>query len=208
MTTKVLHLSWCGDEKANSDFMMKVFVNNTEVICDYLENEWQSDISFVCDELNLKITVGKEDGKQGIWFNRKFNTATDTEYSCEVKGSQKGGFKVKFSEGDEIKAGTPSISSPIIVAFTSFLFPIYGFIVGITNKYHRREAFIAGFVGFLCAMIFSFTTEPGDKIAFGIKNIPLLEYEPFSFTDFAINILVGGIATLLGLFSSLLKSLL
>lgn len=57
-------------------------------------------------------------------------------------------------------------------------------------------------------MIFSFTTEPGDKIAFGIKNIPLLEYEPFSFTDFAINILVGGIATLLGLFSSLLKSLL
>lgn len=76
MATKVLHLSWGGDDKANSNFMMKVYVDDTEVICDYFENGWSSDISFASDELNLKITVGKEDGKQGTWLNRKFNTAT------------------------------------------------------------------------------------------------------------------------------------
>lgn len=207
MTTKVLHLSWCGDEKANSDFMMKVFVDNTEVICDYFENGWSSDISFASDELNLKITVGKEDGKQGTWLNRKFNTATDDEYTCEIKGSQKAGLKVKFSEGDEIKAGTPTISSPVTVAFMSFLFPIYGFIVGITNKYHRKEALISGVVGFLFAMIFSFTAESGDKIAFGIGKISILEYDPFSFTDFVINILAGGIASLRGIIYMFFESL-
>lgn len=46
-----------------------------------------------------------------------------------------------------------------------------------------------------------------DTIGFGLGRLTLLEYKPFSFLDWIINLLIGGISSINGLLRMLLESL-
>lgn len=89
----------------------------------------------------------------------------------------------------------------------SFFFPVYGIYKAITDAYMRAAALIGGGIGFLLSFSVSFMADKYDTIGFGLGRFILLEYKPFSFLDWIINLLIGGISSINGLLRMLLESL-
>lgn len=209
----VLHFSWEGDSKGGNDWQLSVHLNGQEVVSSNYTEGWSSDIPLASSDrtLELKLIMDRGDGRKVTLFKRSFQINPGSNYTCETEGSAKNasGLGVRFCEGDELTEGTPKVSgNKFYVVFMSILFPIYGIYKASTDSYMRAAALIGGAVGFILATIVSAMTDKGDTLAFGIGSMKIMEYEPFSFLDIVINLLIGGLASINGLLRLLLESLL
>lgn len=212
-----LHFYWDGDDRGSDDFKLKVFVDDNEVaIMDY-QDAAEVEIPLILssyssssdNDIELKLKVAKDGGRQFTHFKRSFKVMHGKHYACSVDGSIKdtSGFGVRFCEGHSVEDETPKLSGlKSSVAMWSVLCPVYGLYKAITDTYMRTTALIGGATGFLLGIITSSMADKGDSIALGLSSLKLIEYKPFSLTDFIINFLVGGISSLNGLLRMLLDN--
>lgn len=207
----VLHFSWEGDPSGKEEWQLGVHANGQEIATSSYTEGWAVDIPLTDTNLELKVILDTGNGRQVTHFKRAFQLNPGSNYTCVVDGSAKNssGLGVRFCEGDEMEEGTSKLSgNKFNVVFMSLLFPVYGIYKAITDSYMRVSAIAGAAIGFLLGMILSAMTEDGDTVVLGFKSIKLLEYEPFSFLDIVINLLIGGIASINGLLRLFLESLL
>ncbi len=207
----LLHLTWEGDLDGKEDWVLGIHVNGQEAVSASYTDAWTVDIPLTGSNLELKVTLDAGKGRQLTHFKRVFQLNPGSNYTCVVDGSAKNasGLGVRFCEGDEMTEDAKKLSgNKVMVGFLSVLFPVYGIYKGITDAYMRSVALICACAGFMLSMIMSLMTEEGDMIGFGIGHKPWFEYEPFSFLDIVINLLIGGIASINGLLRLFLESLL
>lgn len=205
----MLHFTWEGDPKGDKRLEMTVNCNGKEIVTDKYTEGWNVDIPLSGDKLELKLTLGKENGRKFTHFERVLGIKPGSNYSCLVEGSVRNttGLGVRFCEGDEVSDDVPKMSgSKFGIGLLSVLFPVYGIYKGITDAYMRATALVCAAIGFMLGMITSMMAEEGDMISFGFGRASLFEYEPFSFTDIIINLLVGGIASIRGFLYMFLES--
>lgn len=159
----------------------------------------------------IKVQVAKTPGKsKSTCIKHIFEFELGKNYECRLSGSMKGskGFGLQMSDGDGyVTDDTPMCRSNLCVGVTSFLFPIYGIVQAFRSKYNRVGYIGGAIAGFLLATIFSAMADPDEEIELGYGSHTLIEYEPLSFLDHLVNILIGGCATLLGLLRTVLYAL-
>lgn len=214
-TSNLLHFSWSGDEKGFKGLkepMMYLYVNGTEYVADWDYNDgFTIDIPINTDTLNIEVKIGKKDAeKKTTYFKHEFVIFSDADYSARLEGQATSftGLNLKLSKPNaDISEDTPACHRNLPIAMLSFCFPIYGIIDAIRSPYNRKTAIISASVGFILAMIFSAWTPEGAETGIAFGRIVLLSYEPFSFLDWIVNILVGGIASLRGFLYLLLECL-
>lgn len=87
----------------------------------------------------------------------------------------------------------------------AFLFPIFGFVKA-CSKYNKKAGLIGAISGVLLSIILTAVSD-ADKISLGVNRWEFLEYDPFSFTDIAIDILLGGLLSLKQIFVTVLEAI-
>lgn len=207
----VLRLTWEGDLDGQENWVMGVYVNGQEAVSTSYTDAWTVDIPLSDENLELKITVTRDNGRTITHFKRIFKINPHSNYTCVVDGSVKkaSGLGVRFCEGDEMDENVSKVSgNKGMIVFLSVMFPAYGIYKAITDAYMRASALIGACAGFMLGMIISFmANEEGDMIGFGIGHKPWFEYEPFSFLDIVINLLIGGAASIRGLVAMMFESI-
>lgn len=219
VSNAILHFTWEGDPKGSKGLKMNVYVDGklatTFGYCRGTEVEltvpfFSSSAAPLEKEMELKCTVAKDGGREITHFKRSFNVKPDTHYACHIDGSIKksSGLSAQFCEGEYVLGDTPKLSgNKSYIIMMSLFFPVYGIYKAITDTYMRAAALIGGGIGFLLGLIVSSMADKHDTIGFGLGRLTLLEYKPFSFLDWIINLLIGGISSINGLLRMLLESL-
>lgn len=213
-----LHFTWEGDPKGSEEFKMNVYVDGQLATkFDYcLGAEVDLPVPFFSftapdgKEIELKCTVAKDGGREFTHFKRSFSVKPGKHYACHIDGSIKksSGLSAQFCEGEYVLGDTPKLSgNKSYIIMMSLFFPVYGIYKAITDTYMRAAALIGGGIGFLLGLIVSSMADKHDTIGFGLGRLTLLEYKPFSFLDWIINLLIGGISSINGLLRMLLESL-
>jgi len=209
MTTN-LNFTWYGDADGKDTAVMTLTVGGHVFDNLSVQDGFTIDIPITERYAEIKVQVAKAPGKsQSTCIKHIFEFELGKNYECKLSGSMKKGFCLQMSDGDGyVTDDTPKLRNSLQVGFTSFLFPIYGIIQAIISKYNR-VGYIGGAVaGFLLATIFSASADSDEEIGLGFGSHTLIEYEPFSFLDHLVNILIGGCASLLGLIRALVIGLL
>ena len=201
MEANILHFYWVGDEKGRKATKMSLIINNEEVLSDWdYTDGFTIDVPISGSSLRIVVKIGKTN-----YFDHTFHIVENADYQCELLGEAASfsGLKMKMSKPNEdIEENTMVCRRNLPVALLSFCFPIYGIYNSIQSAYNRTAALSGSAIGIILSLVFSSLADKGDKITFlG------LEYEPFSFLDWIISILVGGIASLRGLLYMLLDKL-
>ena len=208
---KILKINWEGKKiKAIKGGIL--FVNGEQNRFDFVPKDpMQVEVPITGNsvEITIKLITTFRDNEI-IRFSRTITLGDeDGVYSCNINVSDRGIFHVQISKPNkEVSAKDPiyyhSNSEKnyelLCEMGNCFCFPIYGFYKGFTNIRNRTFDLGAACVGFFFSIIFSMMAASNHAVvSLGLGHAKLISYEPFSFTDWIINLLAGGILTLMGL---------
>ena len=184
--------------------------------------EFKPDSSFEVDVPilgeNAEIVImNNHKGNEILCFSRTIPLGEVGEYSCNISFSKYGGFSVQMSKPNQKVTSDDEVyyhsnahkkTAQFAEAGKSFFFPIYGLYKGFATVRNRVINIVAACIGFFLSMGFSLMAASEDtEIILGLGHTKLIEYAPLSFLDFLINLLAGGILTVMGLLRLFFESL-
>ena len=192
-----LSIIWHGDEEGKDSQLLHIHVGDQTIGPVPNTEAGVYEASITGPSMAIKIETGDEK-KRVTRFNRKFQFDPEKSYTCEIV-CESSNMGIRMSNGDEeLDDDAPVCRNIGSVVFQSILFPIYGIGTAIYNRYNRVEGLVGAAIGFGLGTIISAMASDGDRIVLGYRSTEILEYEPFSLTDFAINLLIGGISSIRG----------
>ena len=217
MNQPVLKFSWPGKDRLVGDLDMVVYINGEENGHDFLYTQpFQMEVPIEGNELSIEIKHRYKD-REATDFSHTIPIEENASYSCNLLGELDGSsqFFIRLSEPNKDVTDSDKVYyhnafmgaiATMKDAFWSFAFPILGFYRGFKAENHRTLSWISGLCGFILSIIVS-AMASGHTIVLGFRNFKLLEFEPFSFTDWILNLFVGGIASLWGLVRLIIEGL-
>lgn len=202
-SSPTLHLKWNGEVKQKIVYV-EVNGNCTDPIAS--EDAVEFEFPIASNEVQLNVSTGKKS-----LIKSNFKIDSDNDYWCEVSGRTKDylGLKIQISDNQLEIDSAPACYSDTRIGIMAFLFPIYGFVKAF-GKYNKKAGLIGALSGFVFSIILTsiLTAISGDDtIVIAFRRWEILEYEPFSFIDFAINILMGGLLSLKQIFIIVLEAI-
>ncbi|MDE6351739.1 MAG: hypothetical protein K2K88_01155 [Muribaculaceae bacterium] len=215
---RTLKIEWKGNDGAKDLVILYINDENTKFEFDHNES-FEAEIPIEGNQLNIVIKVGSK-SKEITCFSRIIDIDETSSYSCLIGGAftHMGGFTLQLSkpnqevtEEDPIyyHSNTRKYMGIFQDAFVCFCFPVYGFYKGFAKKKNWIFDLLAGCFGFILSLIFSkMAALEHATVVLGFRSVEILKYEPFSILDWLINLLVGGVSSLLGLFRLFIESFL
>ena len=195
----MLHFTWSGEVKQENIY---VEFNGERVGPIESASAVEIDCPIKSDEIEININTGKK-----TLFKSKFKVEANKDYWCEVSGRTKDwlGLMVRMSDNQLKIDSAPVCYGDTRVGIMAFLFPIFGFVKA-CSKYNKKAGLIGAISGVLLSIILTAVSDAG-RISLGVRGWEFLEYDPFSFTDIAIDILLGGLLSLKQIFVTVLEAI-
>ncbi len=208
MDENIFKLTWTGLKTKKfpvENFNVKV--NNYDFGPFVTILDFEIEIPYNTGHVNVCV-VDADKGKTVAQHD--FELSEIADYECELRWKSSKGYGFRLSEPDALLTDSDAtlwLSESYFVV-TGFLFPIYG-IVKAFGKYNRWSGLIGAAVAMVICIIISASAERSDVfgICFGHHH-PFIEYKAFSFLDWLINILAGGLLSIKTLLIQLCESLL